>query len=85
MRKMPGAPGPHVDLRGYGRAGAAGPSLRTIKALADEALRELSSEFVSANVKMSEIARMELTHLRERASSTETPWRWCKEIVKGWE
>ena len=38
---------------------------------------------VSANVKMSEIARMELTHLRERASSTETPWRWCKEIVKG--
>ena len=38
---------------------------------------------VSANVKMGEIARMELTHLRERASSTETPWRWCKEIVKG--
>ena len=24
-----------------------------------------------------------MTHLRERASSTETPWRWCKEIVKG--
>ena len=26
---------------------------------------------------------MELTHLRESASSTGNPWRWCVEIVKG--
>ncbi len=38
---------------------------------------------VSADVKMSEIAEIELTHLRPEASSTENPWRCCREIDKG--
>ena len=38
---------------------------------------------VSADVKMSEIAEIELTHLRAEASSTGNPWRCCREIVEG--
>ena len=38
---------------------------------------------VSANAKMGEIARMQLTRLKPAASCTRSPWRRRGEIVKG--
>ena len=52
-----------------------------VSGLAD--LGALLGDSVSADVIVSEIANVELTHPRTRASSTEIPWRCSREIVKG--